>query len=111
MTVPLVTPTGGDDLDGRSATNEPIAILFNDRAGPGLVADIILLKHAFVAFEVYETVDEQGRSAFLLLIDCETANAEQLLELVGSRLPDYIQSRRFPPSRVDAVKSTGTRLA
>ena len=38
-------------------------------------------------------------------------DAEQLLELIGSRLPDYIQARRFPPSRLELVRSAGTRIA
>ena len=33
------------------------------------------------------------------------------MDLIGSRLPDYIQARRFPPSRMSVVRRTGTRMS
>lgn len=126
MTPPLVTtisdgpPQGGGgsggggdggDGGGRSEESQPtIIIIFNERSGPAQVADIIGLRHSFIEQEVWETADEQGRQAFLLAVTCETATADQLFELIGSRLPDYIQARRFPPSRLAEVRRTGTRI-
>lgn len=87
-----------------SATGEPtLAILFNDRSGPEQVRDIIARQHSFVEFSVYDTVDENGRPAWLLVVNCETATAGELFGLIGQRLPDYIQPRRFPASRLQAV--------
>lgn len=113
MVPPLVTQIDDGNARGGPGAQqrELTAIIFNERSGPGQVAEIINVKHAFVQFEVYELPDEQGRPAFLLIVDCETATAEQLLELVGSRLPDYIQARRFPPSRIESVRRTATKLA
>jgi hypothetical protein len=109
---PLVTTI--DDEPGRAAAGrsaEPtVLILFNERSGAGQVVDLIATRHAFVDSEVWETVDEQDRPAWVLVITCETATAEQLFDLIGSRLPDYIQARRFPPSRMDLVRRTGTKL-
>jgi hypothetical protein len=77
-----------------------LAILFNEKSGPEQVVDIIVTKHAFVDFETFETDDEQGRSAFLLCVYCETATAVELFDMIGSRLPDYIQARKFPLGRL-----------
>lgn len=91
--------------------NEPtIIILFNEKSGPGQVADIIGNKHAFIETETWETTDEQDRPAWVLVVRCETATADQLFDLIGSRLPDYIQPRRFPPSRMELVRRTGTKV-
>lgn len=81
-----------------------LAILFNDKAGPDQVIDIIKTKHAFVGFETYQTEDEVGRPAFLLLVYCETASPETLYDMIGNRLPDYIQARRFPISRLEQLR-------
>ena len=94
----------------RRGTEPTIVILFNEKTGPSQVADIIAGKHSFVETEIWETVDEQGRSAWLLVLTCETASPEALFELIGSRLPDYIQARRFPPSRLPLVRRDGTRI-
>jgi hypothetical protein len=109
---PLVTtidegpnPTGSPRAGGPTAI-----ILFNEKSGPAQVVDIVVAKHSFIETEIWETVDEQDRPAFLLAITCETATADQIIELIGSRLPDYIQARRFPPSRLDLVRRTGTKL-
>ena len=122
MNPPLVTtiedgphPGGGgggrgDAGGGDQRASSSLLILFNERSGPAQVAEIIALKHAFADTEVWETVDELDRSAFLLVVNCETATADQLFELIGSRLPDYIQARRFPPSRMDEVRRRGTRV-
>lgn len=101
--------------DGAGDTSERLAaptviILFNERSGPAQVAEIIANRHSFIETETWETVDEQDRAAWVLLVTCETATAEQLFELIGSRLPDYIQARRFPPSRMVHVRRTGTRI-
>ena len=109
---PLVTTIddGPNPTASPRAAGPTVVILFNEKSGPSQVAEIIATKHSFIETEMWETVDEQERPAFLLLVQCETATAEQLLELVGSRLPDYIQARRFPPSRLDTVRRTGTRI-
>lgn len=112
MHAPLVTTI--DDGPNRSASRPAgptVIILFNERTGPSQVAEIISNRHSFIETETWETVDEQDRSAYLLVVTCETATADQLFELIGSRLPDYIQARRFPPSRMELVRRTGTRVA
>lgn len=111
MDKPLVTQTASPAAAPARSRAEIIAILFNERSGPQLMSDIVDGKHAFVQYEAWETVDEQGRPAWLLLVGCETANADQILELVGSRLPDYIQARRFPPSLIPKVRASGKRLS
>lgn len=109
---PLVTTIEDDDGAGaRTPVGPTVVLTFNEKTGPTLVAEIIAARHAFVATEAWETVDEQGRTAWLLVATCETASADQLFELIGSRLPDYIQARRFPPSRLAEVQRTGTRVA
>jgi hypothetical protein len=85
-----------------------VSILFNDKAGPAQVADIVSRQHAFVEYEMYETKDESERSAWLLLVYCETASQQEIMQMIGSRLPDYIQPRVFPPSRVEAIRRSGT---
>ncbi len=110
---PLVTTIdeGPEPLLPRSRTPEPtVIIIFNEKSGPTQVAELISNKHSFIESEIWETVDEQDRPAWVLVVTCETATAEQLFELIGSRLPDYIQARRFPPSRMAHVRSTGTKL-
>ena len=97
----------GDAVSGPPSA----AILFNEKSAPQQVVDIIDQKHAFVGYEGWETVDEQGRPAWLLLIWCETASEVEILELVGGRLPDYIRARRFPPSQVARVRRDGTQMA
>lgn len=87
-----------------------MVILFNEKTGPSQVAEIIAGKHSFVQTEIWETTDEQQRPAWLLVMTCETATPEQLFELIGSRLPDYIQARRFPPSRLPVVRRDGNRI-
>lgn len=82
-----------------------ISILFNDRTAPSQVVDIIGRQHSFVEYEALETEDEQGSRAYLLLVFCETATANELMELIGNRLPDYVQARRFPPSRLSKVRA------
>lgn len=99
--MPLVTPIEAAPT---------IAILFNERSGPAQVVDILATKHSFLRTETWKTVDETGRDAFLLVVDCETATADQLFDLIGSRLPDYIQARRFPPSLLGAVRRDGQRV-
>lgn len=101
MHPPLVTPIDPEPT---------VAVLFNDRGGPDQVTAIIAAKHAFVETEAWTTVDEEGRPAWLLLVTCETATADQLFDLIGSRLPDYIQARRFPLGRVPEVRSNGSRV-
>lgn len=110
---PLVTTIddGPDATASARGTGPTVVILFNEKSGPSQVAEIIANKHSFIETEMWETVDEQDRPAYLLTVVCETATAEQLLDLVGSRLPDYIQARRFPPSRLDVVRRTGTRIS
>lgn len=111
MHPPLVTTIDDGPQRAPRRTGDPtIVILFNEKSGPSQVADIISLKHSFIETEVWETVDEQGRAAFLLVVNCETATGDQLFDLIGSRLPDYIQARRFPPSRLADVRRDGTRL-
>lgn len=112
MQPPLVTTIddGPDDGAG-SAAGPTVLILFNDRSGPSQVVEIIGNRHSFVEHETWETVDERDRVAYVLAVTCETATADQLFELIGSRLPDYIQARRFPPSRLEHVRRTGTRVA
>lgn len=109
---PLVTRIDdGPEPSASPRRREPtIVILFNEKSGPAQVAEIISNKHSFIESEVWETVDEQERAAWVLLVHCETATADQLFELIGSRLPDYIQPRRFPPSRMELVRRTGTQL-
>jgi len=102
MHPPLVTP-----IDGATPT---VAVLFNEKSGPDQVTSIIGAKHAFVETEAWKTVDEEGRDAFLLVVTCETATADQLFDLIGSRLPDYIQARRFPLSKFDGIRTSGTRI-
>lgn len=80
-----------------------LSILFNDKSGPEQVRDLIVRQHAFVEFHMVETEDEIGRPAYLLVVYCETATANELFALIGQRLPDYIQPRRFPASRLPAV--------
>jgi hypothetical protein len=80
------------------------AILFNEKGGPEMVGDMVSRMHAFVDYEVFETKDEDDRPAFLLLIYCETATPEDIDAIIGSRLPDYIVARRFPISRIAAVR-------
>ena len=112
MHAPLVTPIDDSSVpDARDADGPTVAIIFNEKSGPSQVAEIIAAKHAFIEFESWETHDEQDRAAFLLVVTCETATAEQLFELIGSRLPDYIQARRFPPSRLAQVRRSGTRMS
>lgn len=110
---PLVTTIdeGPKPSGSTRAAGPNTIIIFNEKSGPAQVAEIISNKHSFIETEMWETVDEQDRPAFLLAVTCETATAEQLLELIGSRLPDYIQARRFPPSRMDHVRRTGTRIS
>lgn len=110
---PLVTTIdeGSDPTASPRGSGPTAMILFNERSGPTQVADIISAKHAFVETETWETTDEQDRAAWLLVVTCETATADQLIELIGSRLPDYIQARRFPPSRLPHVQRTGNRLS
>lgn len=110
---PLVTTIdeGSDPTAPRRAAGPTALILFNEKSGPTQVVDIIGGKHSFVETETWETTDEQDRPAWLLVVTCETATAEQLIELLGSRLPDYIQARRFPPSRLDHVRRTGNRIS
>lgn len=88
-----------------------VLIIFNEKSGPTQVAEIISNRHSFIQTETWETVDEQDRPAWVLTVECETATGDQLLDLIGSRLPDYIQARRFPPSRMEVVRRTGTRVA
>ncbi|MCW2923894.1 MAG: hypothetical protein JWM98_1298 [Thermoleophilia bacterium] len=105
----LVTPIEPEPDPPRP---EPtLLVLFNDRQGPAQVTDIVSVRHSFVETEVWETTDEGGRPAWLLAMWCETATAEGLFDLVGSRLPDYIQARRFPPSRLARVREDGTQVA
>jgi len=111
MNRPLVTPIETADEDAPSVPAGPtVIIVFNERTGPSQVAEIIAAKHSFTETEMWETEDETGRSAWLLAVTCETATADQLFDLIGSRLPDYIQARRFPPSRLPEVRRTGTRV-
>jgi hypothetical protein len=111
MHPPLVTTIDdGPDASARRPGEPTVIILFNDRSGPSQVVEIITNKHSFIESETWETVDEQDRPAWVLLVTCETATADQLFELIGSRLPDYIQPRRFPPSRMSVVRRTGTRV-
>lgn len=108
MDRPFITPL--DPISADLPPSEDLLVLFNDRAGATQMRDLVLVRHAFVTFETWETVDEQERRAFLLLVRCETADAEELMGLVTGRLPDYIQVRRFPPSRLDDVRRSGTRV-
>ena len=103
---PLITRVS-DDADPQPT----LAIIFNERSAPDQVADLISRGHAFVGFESFETVDEEGRAAFLLVVFCETSSADDLFDLIGSRLPDYIQSRRFPNSRIPAVRAEAASFA
>ncbi|MBC7645401.1 MAG: hypothetical protein H7123_09745 [Thermoleophilia bacterium] len=104
---PLITTVH----DGAAPQQPTLSIIFNERSAPDQVADLISRAHAFVEFASYETVDEQGRPAFLLVVFCETATADDLFDLIGSRLPDYIQSRRFPSSRIPAVRAAAAEAA
>ncbi len=110
---PLVTTIdeGPNPTAPKRADDQLTIIIFNEKSGPAQVAEIIGNKHSFIETETWETVDEQDRPAWVLTIVCETAGPEQLLDLIGSRLPDYIQARRFPPSRMELVRRTGTRVA
>jgi hypothetical protein len=111
---PLVTTIDDEGANPTSTSRSggpTVIILFNEKSGPTQVADIIAAKHSFIQTEVWETTDEQDRPAWLLTVVCETATGDQLLDLIGSRLPDYIQARRFPPSRMELVRRTGTRIA
>jgi hypothetical protein len=92
----LVTPTAEPTL----------AVLFNEKSGPDQVVDIIARQHAFAEFETLQTVDEQGRVAWLLLVTCETGTADQLFDMIGHKLPDYVIARRYPPSRVATVRAS-----
>ncbi|MCW2956635.1 MAG: hypothetical protein JWO69_1504 [Thermoleophilia bacterium] len=112
MSRPLVTTIDdGKGTDAPRPAGPTVIILFNEKSGPSQVAEIIAAKHSFTETETWETHDETGRSAWLLVVTCETASADQLFELIGSRLPDYIQARRFPPSRLPQVRASGTRVA
>jgi hypothetical protein len=82
-----------------------LAVLFNENSGPEQVAELISRQHAFVEYEAYDTTDEEGRAAYLLLVYCETATADQLYDLIGNRLPDYVLARRFPTSRVEDIRT------
>lgn len=111
MSRPLVTTIDdGRDAPAPAHAGPTVIILFNEKSGPWLVAEIIAAKHSFIVTEMWQTVDETDRTAFVLVVTCETATADQLFELIGSRLPDYIQARRFPRGRLDLVRRTGTRL-
>jgi hypothetical protein len=88
-----------------------VAIIFNERSGPDQVAEIIARQHAFTEFETYEVADEIGRPAYLLLAYCETGTANELFDMIGHRLPDYIQARKFPPSRVEDVRRAAAHAA
>lgn len=94
MSNPLVT----------EVSDPSVAILFNEKSGPGQVADILNRQHAFVEYEVYDTHDEQGRPAWLLLVYIETATPNEVMAMIGSRLPDYIQARMYPPSLIEKVR-------
>jgi hypothetical protein len=109
---PLVTTIdeGSDPTGPQRDAGPTVVMIFNEKSGPSQVAEIVAGKHSFIGTEVWETVDELDRPAYLLCLTCETATPEQLLDLVGSRLPDYIQARRFPPSRLELVRRTGTRV-
>jgi hypothetical protein len=107
---PLVTTIDDADEPEVVPAGPTVIIIFNEKSGPTQVAEIIAAKHSFTETETWETEDESGRAAWLLVVTCETATAEQLFDLIGSRLPDYIQARRFPPSRLAAVRRSGTRL-
>ena len=108
----VTTVDGGELLAGAPpAVPEPtLLVLFNEKSGPWQVVDIIAAKHAFVESETWETVDETGRAAWLLVLTCETATAQELFDLIGSRLPDYIQVRRFPASRLVDIRRAGKRI-
>lgn len=111
MAVPLVTRIPRDDADDGAVDPPPtVAILFNEKSGPEQVAELVMVRHAFCEFEVWGTEDEHGREAWLLAVWCETAGAEELVEMIGSRLPDYIQARRFPLSRIVKVRASGSRI-
>jgi hypothetical protein len=112
MNPPLVTTIDeGPDASARRPGDPTIIILFNEKTGPAQVAEIISTKHSFIQTETWETVDETDRPAWVLLVTCETASADQLFDLIGSRLPDYIQPRRFPASRMHLVRREGTRIS
>ena len=95
----------------RRGPEPTVIILFNEKTGPSQVVEIVSGKHSFVLSETWETVDEQQRPAWLLVMMCETATADQLFDIIGTRLPDYIQARRFPVSRLPIVRRDGTRIA
>lgn len=82
-----------------------MAVIFNDRTGPAMVQEIIERVHSFCKYDMYDTVDENGRSAWLLIVECETATPDQLYALIGQNLPDYIRARRFPPTRLEQLRS------
>jgi hypothetical protein len=106
MTRPLVTP-----VESAPEPDPPVLILFNEKSGPAQVIDLVGVRHSFTESEVWATTDEQGRPAWLLALTCETATPNELFELIGSRLPDYIQARRFPPSRLPQVRAEGEQLS
>lgn len=111
MSVPLVTRISRDDDDGTPAGRTPtVAIMFNEKSGPEQVAGLIMARHAFCEFEVWASHDEHQRDAWVLVVWCETATANELVDLIGSRLPDYIQARRFPLSRYAHVRAHGTQI-
>jgi hypothetical protein len=105
MMRPLVTTVDGSP---GGVVPKPVGptllILFNDKAGPQQVVDIVASKHAFVESQTYDTIDEQQRPAWLLVLTCETATAAEHFDMIGSRLPDYIQARRFPASRLPEIR-------
>lgn len=107
--IEIVHSTQSPSDDGGSArgpaSSQDVIIIFNDRGGPTLVQEIVERMHAFCSFEVLETSDELGNMAWVQVIGCETATPDQLFELIGNRLPDYIRARRFPPSRLAALRA------
>ncbi|MCW2972442.1 MAG: hypothetical protein JWN72_715 [Thermoleophilia bacterium] len=112
MNRPLVTTVDGTTVPAPPAPPEPtMLIAFNEKSGAPQVVDIIAAKHAFVETEIWKTVDEQGRDAWVLVITCETATASEIFDLIGSRLPDYIQARHFPPSRLPELRRSGDRVS
>lgn len=111
MNPPLVTTIDdGPGAAARRPAGPTVIIIFNEKSGPSQVVELIGNRHSFIETETWETVDERDRTAYVLAVTCETATAEQLFDLIGSRLPDYIQARRFPPSRMDVVRRTGTQV-
>ena len=113
MNRPLVTTVDGATVPAAvPAPPEPtMLIVFNEKSGAPQVVDIIAAKHAFVATETWKTVDEQERDAWVLVVTCETATPGEIYELIGSRLPDYIQARHYPPSRLTELRRSGERVS